>query len=232
MSKWNVARDVLLGNRCRWQRNMAMNYIGEHRRGVVYFDDDLRAQSTATIRAGVVYIGDEMVSRRKNSELVTSSRLWFSHGRFVYVLVYGEDMQKEIYMYRHVPGTFHHSSAWCGRPVIDSGMMTIANGRIAYIEHKSGHYKPNFEQLRRTLAVLQMKGVDLSSVFVTRRMPFAGGSELFASLVEMGRLKLYSALSVLNAANFDSIPEIRGVTMDNIDGITRVVWDVPEVTRL
>lgn len=231
MSGWDVVRSIVLS--CRWQRNMSNRYLMEAQDGVKYFDRDDRSKHCVNIIAGVVYNHGKMVSRRKNEELATSSRLWFDQGRFGYVLAYDDKMQKNLYLFVHRDGMVHHSSVCSGRPVIDAGMMTIVNGRIVYIEHKSGHYKPNFEQLRHTLAFLQIKGVDLGSVFVSRRIEGAiKNAPIFTTHVMMGLLKLYSARDVFSAQDFDSIPEVRGIDMDNIDAKTRVAWEAPQITKL
>lgn len=61
---------------------------------------------------------------------------------------------------------FNHSSFNAGKDVICAGIVRAQNGRLAYIDNNSGHYKPDRIQLLNALIVLDGCGVDLTKVRV------------------------------------------------------------------
>lgn len=176
---------------------------------VKYWDDDNRTAGELRIVAGQVQLPSDLIDLGHITD--ASCRLWFRDDlRVGYVL--GRDTNKEntLYAFRHTPGWEHHSSPMAGRPVIDAGMMTILGGRIAYIEHKSGHYKPNPEQVFRTLNHLKAAGVDLNGVYYSERVPRPGyGSDevspgYLRRLVDSGAVTLYHAKALQETKEFES----------------------------
>jgi insecticidal toxin complex protein TccC len=157
-------------------------------RGVVYFSNEERQAHTVSIINGRVY--STSVSGEK--ELLTSSADMTIKGKIIpvktpktttalnwkrsqinYVLGWSDSspINKQLVMYKQQDNKFHHSSAFAGGRVLDAGMMTLYKGRIAFIENKSGHYQPNMEQKIHTLHFLQKEGMDLSSTFISDRIP-------------------------------------------------------------
>jgi hypothetical protein len=64
---------------------------------------------------------------------------------------------------------FNHSSFTAGDNVVCAGMLRIsATGRLTQIDNGSGHYKPNKEQLKAALNILEDDyGVDLTPTVIT-----------------------------------------------------------------
>lgn len=146
---------------------------------------------------------------------VTSSETWFiPRQRFAYVLGFDADHKTALYLHRHETGRLHHSTTFAARPVIDAGMMSIVNGRVVYIEHKSGHYKPDWSRLLATLYFLKRGGVDLTQLFVSDYVPPPSfidpvvTPEYFDIALENGVVPLYTAEQVMTARDRRSIPRV------------------------
>ncbi|MEX3776950.1 RHS repeat domain-containing protein [Pseudomonas sp. MYb118] len=103
---------------------------------------------------------------------VTVSSNWLSdEGRVGYVLGMNENKQPELAIYSPQLNVVHHSSPFAGRPVLDSGMMSISNGGVAFIENSSGHYQPLIEQKLHTLNFLRKNGINLEDTFLSEFIP-------------------------------------------------------------
>jgi len=70
-----------------------------------------------------------------------------------------------LYVHMHVADTFHHSTLLAGGRVLGAGMIGVSNGRIVYINNKSGHYMPTpaeffkaMRQLKRFEPTLDLSG--------------------------------------------------------------------------
>ena len=93
-------------------------------------------------------------------------------------------------------------------------MSRIVNGRVVYIEHKSGHYKPDWSRLLATLYFLKMGGVDLTCLFVSNYVPAPSfidpiiTPEHFDIVLENGVVPLYTAEQVMSAHDRRSIPRV------------------------
>lgn len=227
MSGWELLRGRFV--RSSMHRNMQKDYFHEIADGnVKYYSASERGESVVDFVNGIAYIGGRIINLLPSR--TTSSMSWFNPVlRFAYVLCYDENHKKVLYVNRHSIGTLHHSTISSGRPVIDAGMFSILNGRIAYIEHKSGHYKPNFEQVMHTLMYLSMSGVDLRSTYVSRYVPTPSlldpvTPDWFDICLENGTVALHLAKDVLGAKNFSAIPKITVTSDDFFEDVTRVRW--------
>lgn len=228
MSGWGAVRDRVI--RSSSQRSMSKVYFSEIGEGVVrYSPATERASYSVTVRNGVVFHNESILNVLPAS--TTSSASWFKEVlRFAYVLAYDEHHKQQLYIHRHVVGQVHHSTSQAGRPVIDAGMMSILNGRIAYIESKSGHYKSNFEQTRHTLAFLVKGGVDLRKVYISRYVPTqcmlnpVVTPDHFDIVLENGVVALHLADDVFRATNFNSIPRVSATGDDFFPDVTRIKW--------
>ncbi|MBX3654490.1 MAG: hypothetical protein KIS62_12930 [Ramlibacter sp.] len=73
-----------------------------------------------------------------------------------------------LYVHMHVADNFHHSSLLAGGRVLGAGMVGVSNGRIVYINNKSGHYMPTPAEFFK--AIRQLKRfephLDLSGALV------------------------------------------------------------------
>lgn len=228
MSGWGAVRARVI--RSSSQRSMSKDYFEEIGEGVVrYSPATERTTYSVTVRNGVVFHNESILNVLPAN--TTSSATWFKDVlRFAYVLAYDEHHKKQLYIHRHVIGEVYHSASQAGRPVIDTGMMSILNGRIAYIENKSGHYKPNFEQKRHTLAFLKCGGVDLRKVYISRHVPEqcmlnpGVTPDYFDIVLENGVVALHLADEVFRAINFNSIPRVSATGDDFFPDVTRIKW--------
>ncbi len=227
MSGWDLLRGRIMKSPAR--RSMQKEYFCEIvDGGVKYYSADERRGCVVAFVNGVAHAGGQLINPQ--SSRVTSSRSWFNPVlHFGYVLGYDESHGKKLYVFRHEVGRFHHSTIFSGRPVIDAGMFSILNGRIAYIEHKSGHYKPNFEQLKHTLMCLKLSGVDLQRVYVSRYIPTPSlldpvTPDWFDICLENGTAALHLASDVLGSQNYNAIPKIAVAGDEFFEDVTRVRW--------
>ncbi|MBC1275542.1 hypothetical protein GNF10_05965 [Nostoc sp. UCD121] len=76
----------------------------------------------------------------------------------------------KFYADAHKQGKYHHSSALAGIPVKGAGAIRVDGGKLEAICDKSGHYKPNPDQMYATLRHLQKNGgVDPKTYKVSTR---------------------------------------------------------------
>ncbi|MNJ30820.1 hypothetical protein D3C77_254310 [compost metagenome] len=209
---WAAVRDRVV--RSSLYANVDKQYFREWgEEGVVHLPASQRGDNAVELKAGKVWRDHQVLNPTANC--VTSSDTWFDPlHRFAYVLSFDATHKMALYVHRHQVGRFHHSTTFAARPVIDAGMMSIANGRIVYIEHKSGHYKPAFLRVQTTLRFLQRSGIDLKPMFVSDFVPslMVFGKRVmkhsFYRVLENGFADLYTAEDVLHAHDVNSIPVV------------------------
>jgi len=159
--------------------------------GVEYFDANRQAEYTVTIKNGRIYSSGEKgqplttsAQRKMGGEIVnfrtpkTTTGLNWKHSQMAYVLKWSSEApyKRELLVFPHKGNVLHHSSGAAGGRVLDAGMMTLYEGNIAYIENRSGHYRPNMEQKHHTLEFLQRAGVDLSHTFISDNVDLNNGA--------------------------------------------------------
>lgn len=166
---WAALRDRVV--RSSLYSSVDKSYFSEWAEGgVVHMPEAERSLHAVEVMGGKVRRGGWALNPQ--ATFVTSSQTWFKPlQRFAYVLGFDENHKKALYIHRHEVGLFHHSTTFAAKPVIDAGMMSIVNGRVVYIEHKSGHYKPELSRMLATLQFLKAGGADLKTVFVSRFVP-------------------------------------------------------------
>lgn len=136
---------------------------------VIYWSDEDRRANETIVIDGRLHQGADLVG--ENNSKALSSRHWFSEKlRFGYVLAHAGDGERSLYIFDPEQTGMKHSSPLAGSPVLDAGMMTISNGQVAYIEHRSGHYMPNPEQVHHTIDFLASQGVSLSGVYFSEHI--------------------------------------------------------------
>jgi hypothetical protein len=68
------------------------------------------------------------------------------------------------------PGMFNHSSFLGGGSVICAGEIIIEDGKIKFINNRSGHYEPEDETLDNAIAKLLEQGVELDGDLVVQKI--------------------------------------------------------------
>ncbi|MDD2058592.1 hypothetical protein N5D52_21655 [Pseudomonas sp. GD03860] len=181
---------------------------------VTHLSAQQRSAYAVVVKGGKVWREGRVLNPQSN--YLASSETWFKPlQRFAYVLGFDAAHRITLYVHRHRVGSLHHSTTFAGRPVIDAGMMSIVNGRVVYIEHKSGHYKPELSRMVATLQFLKRAGADLKTIFVSRHVPPPSfidpvvTPEHFDIVLENGVVALYTAENVLNARQFDFMPRVK-----------------------
>ncbi|MDD2058594.1 hypothetical protein N5D52_21645 [Pseudomonas sp. GD03860] len=209
---WAALRDRVV--RSSLYASVDKVYFSEWSKGhVVHLPEDQRSEHAVALRAGKVWRDGRPLNPLSN--FVTSSDTWFDPlQRFAYVLSFDASHKMTLYVHRHEIRLLHHSTTFAARPVIDAGMMSIVNGRIVYIEHKSGHYKPDFSRVLATLMFLQRGGIDLKTIFVSPHVPSLMVFSLrvmkhyLNRVLENGLVDVYVAENVVNARDLNSIPVV------------------------
>ncbi|WP_256261623.1 RHS repeat-associated core domain-containing protein [Pseudomonas gingeri] len=162
--------------------------------GVQYFDAEQREKYAVTVKNGLIYSSGEA-----GKPLTSSARKRFSDGyvgiqetpqtttglnwknsQMVYVLGWEHEASyddegkarynKQLLIFPYERNVTHHSSGFAGGRVLDSGLITLYEGNVVYIENKSGHYWPYMEQKHHTLDFLDKAGVDLSRTFISNEV--------------------------------------------------------------
>lgn len=59
------------------------------------------------------------------------------------------DLQKNLYIHKHVEGKYHHSTFLSGAPVLAAGEIAVEDGMVHVITAKSGHYMPTVADMQR-----------------------------------------------------------------------------------
>ncbi|WP_123424456.1 RHS repeat-associated core domain-containing protein [Pseudomonas brassicacearum] len=142
-------------------------------KGVRYYNQQQRAERLMphTIAGGAIR-GVDGEPANYSEGPITSSMKWIkSNGYLGYVLALNEQNVPELAVFVPERSRRHHSSPFSGRPVLDAGMMVITSGAVAFIENKSGHYRPRIEQKLHTLNLLKKAGMNLKDIFVSERIP-------------------------------------------------------------
>lgn len=80
---------------------------------------------------------------------------------------YVMSIKREIYATKHhnvavEKGRFYHSSYLAGNDVICAGCMKVKNGKLLWIDNRSGHYQPSVEKLVIVLQTLRAQGVNIT----------------------------------------------------------------------
>lgn len=201
-------------------------------KGVQYWDDAQRESNAHDIKNGkLVTANGEVVNTTLPGEWTGSDR-WHEHN-LGYVLAYNQNREKSLYIFLPEVNKQHHSSPMAGERVIDAGMMSISHGGIAYIENKSGHYRPFMEQKLHTLKFLKDKGMNLEDTFISDRAPSDALRENFYSK------NLFHALDYLEALTDLKFMEVEAAS--SLPRINSLQWkpmpllgvnDIPELVTL
>jgi hypothetical protein len=144
-------------------------YRGEEKQGVHYFTISQQKKSLLTIKQGKLWFANRLINHKhKVPQKLSfpSEQSWAVHmnqqkGFAIYIM----DQAGQIYIsFNAEKGKIHHSSLAAGLAVACAGEMIIYQGKLYYINNRSGHYRPPPAALRQILNELKEKKVDLSSV--------------------------------------------------------------------
>lgn len=130
---------------------------------VKYFTPDDQAEHTKIPYKGKLYV-DLMLKEEDNKlkgfkgELynITDKISKDKKGCVAYVIT----LDGKLVTHEHINANegewaYRHSTLAGGRPVLCSGLMKVANGKITYIDNNSGHYKPKPANLYNTVKKLE-----------------------------------------------------------------------------
>lgn len=132
-----------------------LNKYAPYEHQVVYFtEDEEREPHRIQIQDGLLYHRGEFL------DTSTYSTAQLGLGYAIFVL----GLDNQFYINNHINSEIHHSSEFAGQEVLSVGEIKVEEGRISFINHKSGHYKPTVKDFLVTLAALQEQGVPLSDV--------------------------------------------------------------------
>ncbi|MBD9586150.1 RHS repeat protein [Pseudomonas sp. PDM03] len=199
-------------------RGIHLDYIGEQIKedaprqsagsrqfhGVRYYNQQQRAERHMphTVEAGIIRRSTGSQANYDKAG-ITSSLDWIkSPGYFGYVLALNEHNAPELALFKPARNKTYHSSLFSGRPVLDAGMMVITSGAVAFIENKSGHYRPRMEQKLHTLNFLKQGGMNLKDIFVSERIPDSFKTTEQPPHDYQDELENYLENNLYNAADF------------------------------
>lgn len=167
---------------------------------VIYDHDMARQAATKVTISGGLLID----AKRRPIDTAGYVTHFSGPGKAIYVM----SATGNLHLNSHSVGHYHHSSLLAGIPVACAGEIEIKNGRIVWLSHKSGHYKPAREQLLQVLAMLQRRGVDLSfalSAFnngTWQRFPSVEAYMLSERLDDASIIPVHQALSLVVPSSY------------------------------
>jgi hypothetical protein len=75
-------------------------------------------------------------------------------------LIYVADSARNFYFASSPEAVTHHSDFFKGGAVSGAGEAYVVDGKIKYLNNKSGHYRPNAKLFQQTLKLLTKSGVN------------------------------------------------------------------------
>ena len=156
---------------------------------LIYLTDEQALQHRVTIRGGLLYVegptglepldttnmvvatGNRACSGKEKNNYDTATGQF---GPSIGVVGFAMTLNRDLFVhgghsvrgYDNAAFSFYHSSYVSGADVICTGCLTVVNGKLTYINNRSGHYKPPPQQVQIVLESLGVRGVDLSQVVV------------------------------------------------------------------
>src|SRR5262249_47051014 len=144
-----------------YDSNIRPSVVKAFLKGVAYLDDLTRKDYTVTF--------DGATAMWRGAPFDTSSMktVFSSIGFAIWVI----SKEGEMYAGNHVFGEFHHSSFLAGGDVRCGGEVKASNGTIEFLSAKSGHYRPELENLIWAVDALDCQGVDVEKMRVAVWQP-------------------------------------------------------------
>ena len=118
-------------------------------------------RSLVDIDGGRLYRNDE-----EHTPVDTKDSSTWHAGTDSEIFVMGQE--GDIHMSSHKIGKYHHSSLLAGQPVAAAGTMTVHDGKIEYLDSKSGHYRPTQIHMDQFLHRLLTQRVSMDFRLVVR----------------------------------------------------------------
>ncbi|CAL8575147.1 hypothetical protein XPA_001089 [Xanthoria parietina] len=91
--------------------------------------------------------------------------------------IFVADTAYNLYIGIKQSGAFQHSSFLHGGRVSAAGLIKVQNGKLKYMQPRSGHYKPPASSFRAFVHSLQTRGVDMAVLSVPRSYAVLLGME-------------------------------------------------------
>jgi hypothetical protein len=124
---------------------------------------------------GRMVIRDDLATPRSPAD--ASYKDWFKDKlRVPYVLARDGDGEPSLYLMSRTANLQDIFILGKDPAIIDTGTMTVFDGRLAYIEHECRHLNPERENIVETLKYLAKAKVDLQGVYCSVRVgPYSEG---------------------------------------------------------
>lgn len=126
-----------------------------------------------------------------------------------------------LYVHMHVADTFHHSTLLAGGRVLGAGMIGVSNGRIVYINNKSGHYMPTpaeffkaMRQLKRFEPTLDLSGALVEVIVGGTQSHLTWGEDWLA---QRGDLAQFEGPWKTSDAKTDRVGAVRAICASLIE---------------
>ncbi|KAL9042118.1 MAG: hypothetical protein Q9180_000823 [Flavoplaca navasiana] len=91
--------------------------------------------------------------------------------------IFVADTSYDLYIGIKQSGAFQHSSFLHGGRVSAAGLIKVKDGKLKYIQPRSGHYKPPATSFQAFIHSLQKRGVDMSMMSVPKSYAVLMGME-------------------------------------------------------
>lgn len=113
-----------------------------------------------------VFVGKDGLLRDVNGEIIdTTDAVSFKGDEKRAIFVMNPD-GRIFFSDAQAVGKFHHSSFNAGADVASAGEMIVEQGRVVYVNRRSGHYKPSEVHLRQFVDELNDRGANIEELKV------------------------------------------------------------------
>ncbi|KAL8858013.1 MAG: hypothetical protein Q9178_005474 [Gyalolechia marmorata] len=107
-----------------------------------------------------------------------------------YIWIFVADTSYNLYIGIKQSGAFQHSSFLHGGRVSAAGLIKVRDGKLKYMQPRSGHYKPPASSFRAFVHSLQERGVDMSMMSIPKSYAVLMGIEGYSrGMNNMQRVK-------------------------------------------
>lgn len=156
-------------------------------------------------------VGDQLIQNIFDGTSEIKRKLDTEGNDFAFII----DAKENIYVYEHIMGRQHHSSATAGRAVLGAGKLIASEGKVTFINDHSGHYAPTPRHMLNAIKVFHTHNLFSSPNTIVSIKNFL--------YEEAPPFEFYSA-TLINASN-------AGLTVESLVAAMAPPWSSVEIAQ-